>query len=509
MKLFGLDESRVRALTAGVRGGMPAAGDGPQTCDGTAAAGQNLVPISSAKTPGLAGSAGVADSTDRAVGADRADGADRSGTTNGAAMEIETAMVAEVFARAAWSGIAEPGDGMAGVLVASLGASVALTAILEAWSPVRLGALVRDALSGDTTVGPSVLFAVSPSIDFSEADADTSAELEAALDQGLQRWRPRLNSTEVIRSLQQAARVEARLLLATDSLWPAALNDLEKHAPLALWWRGGPGALAALPNSIALVGARAATGYGEHIAMEASAGLVDRGFAIVSGAAYGIDGMAHRAALASDGLTVAFLAGGVDRFYPSGHDSLLTRIVASGAVVSELPCGAAPTKWRFLQRNRLIAASSAATVVLEAGWRSGSLNTAGHASALGRPLGAVPGPITSPTSAGCHRLIREFAAVCVTNPTEMAELVGDRSIQVPLANFHLEAGPNTDAGPGPIPRTSDQVRVFDALSGRSPRTVADLSRRAGLSSAAVRGALGGLDLDGAAQEREAGWVRRA
>ncbi|TFD62660.1 DNA-protecting protein DprA [Cryobacterium suzukii] len=439
MTLFGLDETRVSELIAGVRGGMPV--------DALATAG-------------------------------------------------------EVFARAAWSGIAEPGDGTAGLLVASLGASVALTAILEAWSPVRIGALVRDVLA-DEPGAPDVVFATSPSSDHTEADADTSAELEQALDAGLQRWRPRLNSGDVIRSLQQAARVDARLLLATDTLWPAAIDDLEQHAPLALWWRGVPGALAALPNSIALVGARAATGYGEHIAMEASAGLVDRGFAVVSGAAYGIDGMAHRAALASDGMTLAFLAGGVDRFYPSGHDSLLTRIVAAGAVISELPCGAAPTKWRFLQRNRLIAAASAATIVLEAGWRSGSLNTAGHASALGRPLGAVPGPITSPTSAGCHRLIREFAAVCVTNPTEMAELVGERSIQVPL-DFC-----DTDAGPGPIPRTSDQVRVFDALSGRTPRTVADLSRRAGLSTSAVRGALGGLDLDGAAQEREAGWVRRA
>lgn len=440
MMLFGLDESRVRELGAGVRGAMP---------------------------------------------------------TN-----FDAAAAGEVFARAAWSGISEPGDGTAGLLVASLGASLALTTIVESFSPVRIGALVRDALSGQKQGGPDLLYAASPNPDDTEANAEAGAELEQALDLGLARWRPRLNSGEVIRSLQQAARMQARLLLATDELWPSALDDLEHHAPLALWWRGVPGALAALPNSIALVGARAATGYGEHIAMEASAGLVDRGFAIVSGAAYGIDGMAHRAALASDGNTVAFLAGGVDRFYPSGHDSLLTRIVASGAVVSELPCGAAPTKWRFLQRNRLIAAASAATVVLEAGWRSGSLNTAGHAAALGRPLGAVPGPITSPTSSGCHRLIREFAAVCVTNPTEMAELVGERSIQVPL-DFS-----DTDSGPGPSPRTSDQIRVFDALSARSPRTVADLSRRAGLSNAAVRGALGGLDLDGAAQEREAGWVRR-
>src|SRR5690606_23806686 len=138
---------------------------------------------------------------------------------------------------------------------------------------------------------------------------------------------------------------------------------------------------------------------------------------------YGIDGMAHRAALASGGQTIAFLAGGVDRFYPSGHDALLTRIVECGAVVSELPCGSQPTKWRFLQRNRLIAAAGRATVVIEAGWRSGSLNTAGHAAALGSPRGAVPGPVTSAASAGCHRLIRDFDAICVTTPAEMAELI--------------------------------------------------------------------------------------
>ena len=383
----------------------------------------------------------------------------------------------EVFARAAWTGIAEPGDGTAGLLVGCLGASTALTAVLDTWTPTMLATAVRDAGAG------------------------VAEELEDELDQGLQRWRPRLSSAEVIRSLQQAARVSAQLVLPGDAHWLVGVDDLGLHAPLALWWRGIPSALAALPNSIALVGARAATSYGEHVTMEASAGLVDRGFAIVSGAAYGIDGMAHRSALASQGLTVAFLAGGVDRFYPSGHDALLTRIVEAGAVVSELPCGAAPTKWRFLQRNRLIAASSAATVVLEAGWRSGSLNTAGHAAALGRPLGAVPGPVTSPTSAGCHRLIREYDAVCVTNATEMAELVGELQTQVEL---DLSAvGEATGFGA----RTSEQVRVMDALSVRSPRVVPDIARRAGMSTSAVLEALGALDLEGSVRERETGWVR--
>ncbi len=386
--------------------------------------------------------------------------------------EIEPGVAGEVFARAAWSCIAEPGDGTAGALVDRLGAGPALAAVLDPGTPDRLAALL--------------------------ADAGGAEDLGSDLEPALQRWRPRLSSADVIRALRQAARVSARLAIPGDDVWPCGVDDLGHHAPIALWWRGIAQALTSLPNSIALVGARAATGYGEHVAMEASAGLVDRGFTIVSGAAYGIDGMAHRAALASSGLTAAFLAGGVDRFYPSGHDALLGRIVAAGAVLSELPCGAAPTKWRFLQRNRLIAASSTATVVLEAGWRSGSLNTAGHAAALGRPLGAVPGPVTSPTSAGCHRLIREYDAVCVTTAAEMAELVGDRVVQVPLDL------------PGDVvggQRTSDQIRVFDALSARSPRTVHDIARRAGLSVAAVQGSLGALDLDGAARERETGWVR--
>jgi DNA processing protein len=244
---------------------------------------------------------------------------------------------------------------------------------------------------------------------------------------------------------------------------------------------------------MSLVGARAATGYGEHVAMEASAGLVDRGFAIVSGAAYGIDGMAHRAALASSGTTVAVLAGGLDRFYPSGHEALLTRIVESGLVLSEVPPGTPPTKWRFLQRNRLIAALSCATVVLEAGWRSGSLNTAGHAAALGRPLGAVPGPVTSAASAGCHRLIREYDAVLVTTAAEMAELAGEPPADAP-----------TGATSG---RTAEETRVLDALSTRTARSAEDVAQRCGLSLAGVQAVLGSLELDGAAVLRERGWAR--
>jgi DNA protecting protein DprA len=384
--------------------------------------------------------------------------------------------VTETFARAAWTGIAEPGDSMAGTLVEGLGAIIALDAILDSWSPTRLADALR-AVGADDPL------------------------LTTDISRGLDRWRPRLKSADVLHNLAQASRVGARLIVPSDPLWPAAVSDLGPHAPLALWWRGVPEALLALGRSISLVGARAATGYGKHVALEASAGLVDRGFAIVSGAAYGIDGTAHSGALSNSGMTVAILAGGVDRFYPSGHDAMLARIVRVGAVLSELPCGSTPTKWRFLQRNRLIAAASNATVVIEAGWRSGSLNTAAHAASLGRPLGAVPGPVTSPASTGCHRLIREFDAVCVTDADEMAELAAAR---FPSGNLEsIRQSPDEPRSEG---RSSDQVRAIDALSRRSPRSVQDIAARAGLSTSAVIAALGALGLEGVVRERDDGWV---
>lgn len=379
---------------------------------------------------------------------------------------------AERVARAAWTTIAEPGDGVAGWLTSSLGGEQALIAVIESHSPQRIVAAIQ--LTGQSVPD------------------DAPAMLQAAQ----QRWQPRVASGTAILAMQQAARVGARLLVPGDRGWPDALGDLGVHAPIALWWRGRREALDAFGTSIALVGARAATTYGEHVAIEASAGLVDRGFAIVSGAAYGIDGMAHRSALAGRGTTMAFLAGGVDRFYPTGHDALLGKIVDTGLVLSELSCGSAPTRWRFLQRNRLIAASSLATMVLEAGWRSGSLNTAAHASALGRPLGAVPGPVTSAASAGCHRLLREFAAVCVTNASEMAELAG-----AGVGDCAPDLMSELDGA-----RNPEETRVIDALSTRSPRSLADLCRRAGLSMDVVQAVIGTLDLEGAVREKEDGWL---
>ncbi|RZI92316.1 MAG: DNA-protecting protein DprA [Microbacterium sp.] len=357
----------------------------------------------------------------------------------------------DLDARMIWSAISEPGDRVAGALVAACGARRALDVVhgtsLRA-SPARRG--LPEGLS------------------------------EKELSEGIARWTPRL--AQAGEAAGAARRAGVLPLTPGHRRWPRRLDALGFHAPLCLWVRGDPRALSSAV-SVALVGARAATAYGEHVAAELSAELASRGIAVVSGAAYGIDGAAHRAALAVGGTTTAWMAGGVDRAYPAGHRTLLERIVSSGgAVASDVPCGSAPTKWRFLARNRLIAASSDATVVVEAGWRSGSLNTAGHAAELGRPLGAVPGPVTSAASAGCHRLLREYDAHCVTGSDDVCELLG---VATPPTLFD-------DAG------HADSTRVADALSVRSDRQVAEIAQTAALSEEATRAALGLLALEGRA-----------
>jgi DNA processing protein len=240
----------------------------------------------------------------------------------------------------------------------------------------------------------------------------------------LDRYRARLGSLDVEADLRRARAAGTRLVVPGDPEWPVVLDDLGPRRPVALWVRG-PADLAGLcERAVAVVGARACTAYGEHVAAELAAGLCDRGWTVVSGAAYGIDGAAHRGALAADGGTVAVLACGVDVVYPRGHDALIGRVAAAGAVASELPPGSMPSRRRFLQRNRLIAALSRGTVVVEAALRSGAANTAGHAAALSRPVMAVPGPVTSASSAGCHELLRTRDAALVTDARDVLDLVG-------------------------------------------------------------------------------------
>ncbi|MGF3054049.1 DNA-processing protein DprA [Microbacterium sp. YY-03] len=307
------------------------------------------------------------------------------------------------------------------------------------------------------------------------------------------RWAPRLGVLDGHDQRERARRADARLVIPGDDEWPDAVDDLGVHAPLLLWVRGDATLLSSA-QSVALVGARAATGYGEHVAGEFADALARGGASVVSGGAYGIDGAAHRAALGAGGVTIAVMAGGVDRPYPAGHAHLLAQIARTGVVASELPLGVTPSRWRFLSRNRVIAAMTDATVVVEAGWRSGSLNTAGHAASLGRPLGAVPGPITSPASMGCHRLMREFDAACVTTPEEVRELAGwlDEAATP-------ERGADGDAG-------SSTNRLIDALSVRAARDVDELARRTGQPRDEVQATVGLLMLEGAVFAVDGGYV---
>ncbi|MGW5233780.1 DNA-processing protein DprA [Streptomyces nodosus] len=225
------------------------------------------------------------------------------------------------------------------------------------------------------------------------------------------------------RDLALAREAGLRFVCPGTPEWPAQLDDLGDARPLGLWVRGRPSLRMWALRSVAVVGARACTEYGAHMAAGLGAGLAERGWVVVSGGAYGVDGAAHRGALAAGGATVAVLACGVDRPYPRGHTELITRIARQGLVAGELPPGDHPTPSRFLLRNRVIAALTRGTVVVEAAYRSGALVTARAAQRLGRHTMGVPGPVTSGLSAGVHELLRG-EAVLVSDAAEVVELVG-------------------------------------------------------------------------------------
>src|SRR5580693_6099700 len=252
----------------------------------------------------------------------------------------------------------------------------------------------------------------------------------AALERALGRWRIRLPKL------------------------PGDLDQLGQARPYALWLRGKADLRHSCQRSVSVVGSRAATGYGAHVAGEIAADLAERGWTIVSGGAYGIDAAAHRGALATQGITIAVLACGVDFPYPAGHAELFADIAAHGQVVSEWPPGRQPARMRFLVRNRVIAALSCGTVIVEAGERSGALNTARHAAELGKPLMAVPGPVTSAQSAGCHRIIREWGASCVTRAADIIEMLSPLSAtdeQAPAGPRFAGAGHAGAASAGAAP----------------------------------------------------------
>jgi DNA protecting protein DprA len=228
----------------------------------------------------------------------------------------------------------------------------------------------------------------------------------------------RLSSADKL--LQSISEAGAIFITPADANWPQSVNDLAAP-PIALVIKGDPALLTG--DSLAIVGTRNPTQYGVRIAQDFAAGFVDRDWSIISGGAYGIDAAAHKGALIAEGITVAVLAAGIDINYPAGNARLFAEIAELGCLVSEVAPGTPAIPSRFLTRNRLIAALSNATLVVEAAFRSGSLRTARDAAELLRPVMAIPGPITSPVSEGCHRLIGERAAEIVTSIADAVEFL--------------------------------------------------------------------------------------
>lgn len=342
------------------------------------------------------------------------------------------------------------------------------------------------------------------------------------LDSGLDRWRTRLSQIRRTHCLEALHRSAGGFLVPEDSAWPGSLNDLYPAEPLGLWFRVSTdttdpyqAAATRLPRpgrSASLVGSREMTDYGGKIAWEIAAELAGHGVTVVSGGAYGIDAAAHRGALSAapgseapqqpqGAATLAVLAGGVDRLYPAGNETLLRSVLKSGLLISELAPGSAPTRHRFLQRNRIIAALAEVTVVVEARWRSGAQSTAHHALSIGRPVGAVPGPVTSASSAGCHRLLRETPAQLVTDAADIMQLVSGETGNGASAR-HTATSPKPTDG-----LSQTEKLLYDALPASRSTTTGKLCEAAGLPVPQVLAGMTRLQRRGLASGASGRWMR--
>ena len=347
-----------------------------------------------------------------------------------------------------------------------------------------------------------------------------TATVAALLDAGRQRpkipradaLRRRLEELDLDALIDRGRDIGARVVVPGDGQWPGRMNELRAHRPLALWcWGEADPRLMAL-RSVAIVGARACTRYGEWVAREWSAQLAQDDVTVISGGAYGIDAAAHRGALAVDGVTICVLAGGVDMPYPRGNEGLFAEIVDRGLLVSEAPPGETVRRRRFLTRNRLIAALGSATCVVEAAHRSGSVTTASNAAELNRPVLAVPGPVTSEMSRGTHRLVHEGVAMLAADVTDVRAVLPDferahgASPHDPRSRFrghatHDESG--VLSGERPISRVLQEVLDAVPTLRRSAEGMSldDIAVRSGVSGSQARTCLAQAEEMGLVQQR--------
>ena len=321
------------------------------------------------------------------------------------------------------------------------------------------------------------------------------------------RWNRRMERT-LNAEAHMAATCGAWLVTPADPLWPPQLNDLGPARPYGLWCRGDSRHLLDLASapSVALVGSRDPSIYGTEATTHLAAELARRGYTVISGGAMGIDIAAHRAALTQQGSdlpTIAFMAGGLDRLYPAQNSDALNMIVDRGLIMSEVSVGNTPTRWRFLERNRLIAALARHTIVVEARWRSGALNTARHAMEIGRTLWAVPGQINSPNSVGTNRLLRDGLAQTLTEAADILEY--DAAAGFELGTEHESEWDRAATSSALDELTERQGRVWDDLSPRSYRGVDEIAAALGLSARDVMADLFHLGRCGLAESSGTSW----
>jgi DNA processing protein len=432
------------------------------------------------------------------------------------------ALTEESYARAALTYLAEPADQWLNGLISAHGAARTLEAIRSGRLPDPSGDFAMPRFRRQT------------------------------LQRSMERWRVRLDELPTPEEVIAFRASGIRLICPGDPEWPEQLADLGHDQPYALWLRGTADLRFNCLRSVAVVGSRAATAYGSYVAAELASSVAARGWAVVSGGAFGVDASAHRGALGADGVTVAVLACGVDVPYPVGHTELFEAVAAQGVIVSEWPPGRTVSRLRFLVRNRVIAALATGTLVVEAGERSGAVNTARHARDLGRRLMAVPGPVTSDQSAGCHRIIREWQGTLVTTAAEVIEdlspvgatleptptsapaltdpAVTDPASPAPASPAPADSAPADSApaspapaGPAapPRPRSSrrrrlrpaldldamdlETTQVLDAMPARGGMATTRIAQRAGMVPTTVVRCLAALAASGFIERCDEGW----
>jgi DNA processing protein len=380
----------------------------------------------------------------------------------------------EVFIAATFSQLCEPGDRSLAALGAPLGNGRLLELLI-----VRADAQTVLALLEPWQV--------------QEVEQVFEQPFSEIWQAACERWLPRLNRADVFASLDQAKALGAHLVPRFSQFYPSGFEDLGDGQPPLLWVLGDAGLLNR-PATISIVGSRNTSSYGRAVASDLGVVAADNGIVTVSGGAFGIDACVHQATISAGGQTIAAMAGGIGRLYPPSNKPLLESVAKTGVLFSEMPPGVAPAKWRFLMRNRLIAAMGKATIVVQAGLKSGSMNTANTALELGRRVAVVPGQLNSAYSIGCHNFLNEKLGLVelIADAKELPRLLNDRS--------EVDSLP---PGLGTL-----ETRALDSFVA-GVNSFEQLLRESGLTSKEGMRALGSLEMEGLVTRVGSGYKRVA